>query len=139
MVDMSDVRVMRLFAESTIDAYAQTKCVPALEAVLASTGWSLADLAALSRPFDLLVIAHAGMIECHERGGFKKRLEVGDLLPWGDIVNVAQTEPTLRVFGIEVTDKGGAVRTYRFDGGGSREALAERNRIYDTIASCMGV
>lgn len=139
MVDISDPKLTQLFDESTIDAYSRARCVPALEAVLVSTGWALADLATLSRPFELLVIARAGMIECHERGGFKKRLEVGDLLPWGDVVNVAQTEPTLRVFGIDVTEKGAAVRTYRWSGGGSREDLAERNRIYGTIAACMGV
>jgi hypothetical protein len=107
--------------------------------VLATTGWSLADVVALSNPFELLVLARAGMVECHERRGFKKRLEVGDVLPWGNIINVAQTEPTLKVFGLDVTEKGGAVRSYKWSGGGSRHNFGERNRVYDMIAACMGV
>jgi hypothetical protein len=130
---------MQLFDESTVEPYEQTKCARALEAVLATTGWALADVAALSRPFELLVLARVGMVECHERGGFKKRLEVGVVLPWSNIIDVAQTEPTLKVFGLDVTEQGDVVRSYKWSGGGSQSDSAERNRVYDTIAACMGV
>ena len=133
-----DPRIMQLFDESTIDPYEQTECMRALEAVLATTGWALDDVAALSQPFSLLVLGRVGMVECHERGGFKKRLEVDVVLPWGNIINVAQTEPTLKVFGLDVTEQGGAVRSYKWSGG-SQRSFAERNRVYDTIAVCMGV
>jgi hypothetical protein len=79
------------------------------------------------------------MIECLERGGLTKRLEVGDLLPWGKIIDVAQTEPTLKVFGLDVTEQGGAIRSYTWSGGGSQNTFTERNRVYDTIAACMEV
>jgi hypothetical protein len=85
MSGLDDFRLMQLFDESTIDPYQQTKCARALEAVLATTGWALADVAALSQPVSLLVLARAGMVECHERGGFKKRLEVDAVLPWGTL------------------------------------------------------
>jgi hypothetical protein len=139
MLGLDDFRLMQLFDESTIDPYQQTECVRALEAVLATTDWALADVAALSQPFSLLVLARAGMVECHERGGFKKRLEVDAVLPWGNITDVAQTEPTLKVFGLDVTEQGGAVRSYKWSGDGSQRSFAERNRVYNTIAACMGI
>jgi hypothetical protein len=136
MYGPDDIRIMALFEESDIDAYAQKSARAAFDAVLATTGWSVLDVLAVARPFELLVIARAGIIECGEVGGFKKRIAVGEPVPWAEIVEIAQTEPTMRVYGIELMVAGeDQPRTYKWSGGGSRQSYEERNRVYGVIAA----
>ncbi len=138
MVDSSVIRISQLFEKSDIDAYGQRKATTAFEAVLASTRWAVSDILAIARPFELLVIAREGLIECRELGGFKKKTAVGELLPWSEIVSVEQTEPTLRVFGIELRGAGGSLlRAYKWSGGGSHQDYEERNRIYHILTAAV--
>jgi hypothetical protein len=134
-----DLQTIQLFEASTIDDYSRIKCTKALEAVLADTGWSIDEVRALACPFDLLVVARAGIVECREPGMFKKRIEVGGVLPWGDIASVVKTEPTLRVYGIEVRGADdGALRAFQWSGDGAHDDHAERNRIYDALVAGAG-
>jgi hypothetical protein len=119
-----DLRVMTLFDETDIEPYERKKAEAAFQAVLAATGWRTQDVIAVARPFDLLVIGMAGIVEC-------SGAEVGDVVPWSEIIDVTPTEPTLRVYGIKVAIAGATTpRSYVWSGGGSQQDLSERNRIY---------
>jgi hypothetical protein len=128
-MDTDDHFLTILLDESDIEQSQYPKAIAALDAVLAATGWHLRDLVAIARPFAWLVIAKAGIVECHEYGSFKKRTEVSGIVPWGAIVEVRETEPTLREYGIQVTVNGEtAPRIYTWNG--ERQGLPERNRVY---------
>ena len=138
-VDLRDPRVFRLFDEAGIGSYERKKGAEELDAVLASTGWDLEDVPAITRPLALAVIARAGIAECHQRGMFNKRFEVDAFLPWNRVATVVQTEPTLRVFGLELKNSTGQVLAgFSWSGGGSLEDLAERNRVYAYLARHTG-
>jgi hypothetical protein len=137
LAEPSGIHVRQLFDESDIDAYDQ-RARATFEAVLASTRWVVSDILAVARPFELLVIARQGVIECRELGGFKKKIAVGELLPWNDVVTVEPTEPTLRVYGIEIKDARGLLRTYTWSGGGSQQDRKERDRIYRIVTAVTG-
>lgn len=138
-VDLGDPRVFGLFDEAGIGSYERKKGAEELDAVLASTDWGLQDVLAVTRPFDLVVIARAGIMECHERGMLKKRFEVDVLLPWNRVATVVQTEPTLRVFGLELRDSASHVLAeFKWSGGGSRDDQAERSRVYSYVTRHAG-
>jgi hypothetical protein len=133
LIEIDDHFVAVLLEESDIERYAYPKATAALEAVLAATGWNLRDLVAVAQPFNWLVIAKAGIVECNEYGVFKKRTEVGEIAPWSAILDVRQTEPTLREYGIEIAVSGeDAPRAYRWNS--EQHGLPERNRVYRFLA-----
>lgn len=130
-----DLQGIRLFDDAGIDAYSRRKLEKMLYEALAAKGLELSDVIALSEPFEFVLITRHGIVEVHERGGFRKRTEVGDLLSWDHIKAVTQTQPGMTVFGIELRGEGDILlRSYKWSAGGSREDSAERNRVYAIMA-----
>ena len=71
----------------------------------------------------MYVICDAGILSARGSGIFTKRMHV-NLVPWSEIAEIAQTEPTLRVY------SGESILDLTYSGGGSANDLAEWNRIY---------
>ena len=125
--------LVTLLKESDIEPSEYPKAIAALEMVLAATGWGLRDLVSIAQPLEWLVIGKAGLVECREYGMFKKRTEVGEVVPWSAITDARQTEPTLRVYGLEVKIEGeNAPRTYTWSG--ESHGLPERDRVFHFIS-----
>lgn len=86
-----DMHVFRLFDESNFDAYDRNRFPPVLEAGVAQNGLTTDDVLAVTQDFGLWAICTTGIFRADLRGVFKKRIEVGDLIPYGRIME-AQVE-----------------------------------------------
>jgi hypothetical protein len=83
-----DFQLFRLFDESNFDAYDRQRYGPVLEAGVAHIGLTLEDVLAVTQDFGLWAICTSGVFRADLRGVFKKRIEVGNLIPYSQIEEV---------------------------------------------------
>lgn len=90
---MSTGHVFRLLDESNFDAYDRGRYGPVIEAGVAHNGLAIEDVLAVTQDLGLWAICTEGIFRADLRGVFKKRIEVGDLIPYTQIMEV-QVEPS---------------------------------------------
>lgn len=133
---LSDPHVYRLFRESNYEAsvhnYNREAGARVLAAILSRAGLSPDDTLAVSRADDFVAVCTTGVGVGDEYGMFKKRVQLGDFVPWDRVASVAVTEPGLKVFGLEMRGGDGAV-LFKQTWNSVSEGLPERDRLLDVI------
>jgi hypothetical protein len=88
-----DSHVFRLLDESNFDAYDRGRYGPVLEEGTSHNGLTTDDILAVTQDFGLWAICSPGIFRADLRGLFKKRIEVDDLIPYSQIMEV-RAEPS---------------------------------------------
>jgi hypothetical protein len=83
-----DLHVFGLFEESNFDAYDRQRYPEVLQAGCSQHGLSAEDVLAVTQDFGLWAICKQGIFRADLRGMFKKRIEVGELIPYSRIMEV---------------------------------------------------
>jgi hypothetical protein len=98
---MDDMATFSLFEDSNFDAYDKSRFPEVLAAGLRQHGLELADVLAVTQDFGLWAICKQGLFTADYRGVFKKRIEVGELIPYSQILEV-RTEQIFRPEGLKL-------------------------------------
>ena len=91
----SDPETSSLFRTSNFDAYdsGEDRSSAVLRAGLDQHGLVLADVAAVTQDMGLWAVCRPGLFYGTLRGLFKKRIEIGPLIPWAHVDSVRE-EPS---------------------------------------------
>jgi hypothetical protein len=83
-----DFHVQELFQESNFEAADRHRYPEVLEAGVAQNDMSTDDVLAVAHDVALWAICRTGIFRADLRGTFKKRIEVGELIPYSQIISV---------------------------------------------------
>ena len=98
---MDQMRMFSLFNDSNFDAYDKRRYPEALEAGLERHSLELEDVLAVTKGFGVWAICGQGVFSTCFRGIFNKRVEVGDLTPYSQILE-AKVEQIFRPEGAKI-------------------------------------
>ncbi len=90
-----------LFDDSNLDAYDKQRYPEVLRAGVEHHGLELDDVLAVTHDFGLWAICKQGLFSANFRGVFNKRIEVGDLTPYSQILE-ARVEQIFRPEGAKI-------------------------------------
>jgi|SRR5947209_7405429 len=129
---LSNPHVYRLFQESNYGSsdhsYDVHSGARVLDAILSEQSLPPSDVIGVSLADDFVAFLTTGIGIGSEYGMFRKKLVLGDFVPWETLSHVSLTEPSLKIFGIEVVAHDGstalALRWY-----GEVEGRPERDRV----------
>jgi hypothetical protein len=99
-----NLHVFGLFDESNFDAYDRQRYPEVLQAGCSTHGLSTEDVLAVTQDFGLWAICKQGIFRADLRGMFKKRIEVGEMIPYSRIMEVQAEQSGLRAVKLVVRD-----------------------------------
>jgi hypothetical protein len=95
------MQMFSLFDDSNLDAYDKQRYPAVLQAGLEQHGLELEDVLAVTKGFGLWAICKQGLFSASFRGVFNKRIEVGDLIAYSQILE-ARVEQIFRPEGAKI-------------------------------------
>ncbi len=127
----------QLFEDSNIDGYDGDRWSPALRAGLEQHGLELRDVLAVTAGYHVWAICAVGIFQASLQGVFKKRIEVGSLIPWSEVTALREEPSTHKTMRIVLMGDSKELARMDFDAGGMENtpeiAAAHRGRIYRVI------
>jgi hypothetical protein len=132
---MTDPEIFRLFEDADYDersAYYRQRDAGYLPIALDRHGIDISEVHAVTSADGCHAICESGILEVGESGFFRKTMTTR-LIPWADVGEVVRTEPTLKVYGIELRGRDRQrMKEFRWYGAAS---FADRDRIYERIVA----
>ena len=132
-----DPQTFGLFEDSNFDAYdsGADRYGAVLRAGLDQHGLELSDVLAVTQDFGLWAICRSGFFNGDLRGVFKKRIEVGEFIPYTQVGSIGQEPSGPKTGRIVIVGHGGEeLARIDFSAGGMDNtpeiAAAHRERVY---------
>lgn len=133
-----DPATYHLFEDSNFDPYDRDRYPAVLRAGLEHHRLELSDVLAVTQDLGLWAICRTGVFQADLRGVFKKRIDVGDLIPYSSVASVHEqrSSPHSRKL-VLIGHDGGKLAQIDFSPAGPTRTIAQADACRTSVLGAL--